>query len=489
MPHPATDHTSTPTRRTTAPLGRAALHGTPPPEHRTEQGRSARTLLPRRSTAAWEPADHDRDPLAILRAQNAHRVPGLVPVRMGRMAATPFSFYRGAAAVMAADLGAGATTGLTVQLCGDAHLANFGGFASPERSLVFDVNDFDETHRGPFEWDVQRLVASLEIAGRHRGMSRRDRERVVLAAARGYRETLRSFADLGHLDLWHVQLRGDDVVDRWRGSVPPAVMANLRQALDKARTKDRHKARRRLTALHDDGELRFVSDPPLLVPVRDLFDADEREQLLDVVSTALATYGESLTGARRVLLERYRLVDLARRVVGVGSVGTRCWVALLVGRDNDDPLFLQVKEAEPSVLEPYTSASPYREDGRRVVEGQRLLQATSDALLGWCSVHGVDDRRHDYYFRQLWDWKVSADIDTMLPVAMAAYAQVCAWVLARGHARSGDALAISAYLGKGDVADHSFAAYAQRYADQNALDHQALVDAIAAGDVEAVRGV
>lgn len=467
----------------------APLRGTPSPEHRKEQGRAARTLLPRRSTAAWTPPADRRDPVAILQAQNASRVASLVPLRMGRMAATPFSFYRGAAAVMAADLGTGPRTDLTVQLCGDAHLANFGGFASPERSLVFDINDFDETHRGPFEWDLQRLVASLEIAGRHRGMSHQERERITLAAARGYRQTLRTFADLGHLDLWHVQLRGDEIVERWNGSVPPGVMDNLRKALRKARTKDRQKARRRLTTLRDDGELRFVSDPPLLVPVRDLFDDAEQARLLGVVTTALAAYGDSLTGARRILLERYRLVDLARRVVGVGSVGTRCWVALLVGRDNDDPLFLQVKEAEPSVLEPYTSASPYPENGRRVVEGQRLLQATSDALLGWNTVHGADDRPHDYYFRQLWDWKVSADLETMLPVAMAAYAQMCAWVLARGHARSGDALAISAYLGKGDVADHSFTEFARRYADQNALDHQALLDAIAAGDVEAVLGV
>ncbi len=468
---------------------RAPLRGTPSPERRKEQGRAARTLLPRRSTAAWTPPADRRDPVAILQAQNASRVASLVPIRMGRMAAIPFSFYRGAAAVMAADLGTGPRTDLTVQLCGDAHLANFGGFASPERALVFDINDFDETHRGPFEWDLQRLVASLEIAGRHRGMSAQERERITLAAARGYRQTLRTFADLGHLDLWHVQLRGDEIVERWQGSVPPVVIDNLRKALRKARTKDRQRARRRLTTVHDDGELRFVSDPPLLVPVRDLFDDAERARLLGVVTTALATYGDSLTGARRILLERYRLVDLARRVVGVGSVGTRCWVALLVGRDNDDPLFLQVKEAEPSVLEPYTSASPYPENGRRVVEGQRLLQATSDALLGWNTVHGADDRPHDYYFRQLWDWKVSADIETMLPVAMATYAQMCAWVLARGHARSGDALAISAYLGKGDVADHSFTEFARRYADQNAQDHQALLDAIAAGDVEAVLGV
>jgi uncharacterized protein (DUF2252 family) len=487
MPQHATD--PAPAQPPTRPDGRPPLRGTPSPEQRKEEGRAARTLLHRRSTASWEPAADRRDPVAILQAQNASRVPELVPLRMGRMAATPFSFYRGAAAVMAADLGVGPRTGLTVQLCGDAHLANFGGFASPERSLVFDINDFDETHRGPFEWDVQRLVASLEIAGRHRGMSHHERERIVLGAGRAYRETLRSFAELGHLDLWHVQLRGDEIVDRWRGSVPPAVIENLRKALRKARTKDRQKARRRLTVLHDDGELRFQSNPPLLVPVRELFDAEEQARLLGVVTTALATYGESLTGARRILLERYRLVDLARRVVGVGSVGTRCWVALLVGRDNDDPLFLQVKEAEPSVLEPYTSASPYPENGRRVVEGQRLLQATSDALLGWNTVHGADDRRHDYYFRQLWDWKVSADLETMLPVAMAAYAQMCAWVLARGHARSGDALAISAYLGKGDVADRSFAEFAKRYADQNALDHRALVDAIAAGDVEAVLGV
>ncbi|MBE7699783.1 DUF2252 domain-containing protein [Oerskovia sp. Sa1BUA8] len=480
MPHP-TDHPQ--------PTPVAPLRGTPPPELRRQEGRAARTLLPRSTTATWEPPADRRDPVGILTAQNASRVPDLVPLRMGRMAATPFSFFRGAAAVMAADLGTGPRSGLTVQLCGDAHLANFGGFASPERSLVFDVNDFDETHHGPFEWDVQRLAASLEIAGRHRDLPPAARQQIVLAAARAYRETLRTFGDMGHLDVWHVQLRGTEVVEKWRDSVPRSVVDNLGKALRKARTKDRQKARRRLTRVDDDGELRFRSDPPLLVPVRELFDDDEQSRLLQVVVGALSDYGESLTGARRVLLERYRLVDLARRVVGVGSVGTRCWVALLVGRDNDDPLFLQVKEAEPSVLEAYTSPSPYPENGRRVVEGQHLLQATSDALLGWNTVQGADDRRHDYYFRQLWDWKVSADLDSMVPEAMAAYAQMCAWVLARGHARSGNALAIGSYLGKGDVADRSFAEFATRYADQNELDHRALLDAIAAGDVEAVTGV
>jgi uncharacterized protein (DUF2252 family) len=472
------------------PTPAVPLRGTPPPELRRQEGRAARTLLPRRTTAAWEPPPGHRDPIAILAAQNASRVPDLVPVRMGRMAATPFTFFRGAAAVMAADLGGGPRSDLTVQLCGDAHLANFGGFASPERSLVFDVNDFDETHPGPFEWDVQRLVASLEIAGRHRDLPPAARQGVVLAAARAYRETVRTFGDMGHLDVWHVQLRGTELVDRWRNEVPSEVLANLRKALRKARAKDRQKARRRLTWVDADGELRFRSDPPLLVPVRELYDEDERSRLLQIVVGALATYGASLPDERRVLLERYRPVDLARRVVGVGSVGTRCWVALLVGRDNDDPLFLQVKEAEPSVLEPFTAPSAYPANGQRVVEGQRLLQATSDALLGWSTVDdGADGRRHDYYFRQLWDWKVSADLDTIQPAALPAYAQMCGWVLARGHARSGDALAIGAYLGKGDVADRSFAEFATRYADQNEADHRALIDAIAAGDVEAEAGV
>jgi uncharacterized protein (DUF2252 family) len=426
--------------------------------------------------------------VAILEGQATTRVPELVPIRYGRMAASAFAFYRGAAAVMAADLATTPRTSLKVQLCGDAHLVNFGGFGSPERSMVFDINDFDETHPGPFEWDLKRLAASLEVAARSRQLDSDTCAEIVLESVRAYRETIREFAGMGNLDLWYARLDVDQMVQRWGRDITSTAMRNLQKAVEKAETKDRLKAKAKLTE-EVDGQLRFRSDPPLLVPAEQLFPHEDHQLLFDSIREALRSYRHSLSGDRRRLLERYRFVQLARKVVGVGSVGTRCWLALLVGRDDDDPLFLQVKEAEPSVLEAHLGQSGFANHGQRVVEGQRLMQASSDILLGWERVQGLDGRVHDYYMRQLWDWKASANIETMEPATMKVYGQVCGWTLARGHARSGDAIAIGAYLGSGSVFDQAIREFAEAYADQNERDHARLVDAITKGEVQAELGI
>ncbi|MGO9027649.1 MAG: DUF2252 domain-containing protein [Acidimicrobiales bacterium] len=454
------------------------------PEDRAVAGRQARSRLKRSDHAEWSPDATPRDPLGILERQAVAREQSLLPIRYGRMAASPFAFFRGAAAVMAGDLAAAADTGLVVQLCGDAHLANFGGFASPERDLVFDVNDFDETTRGPFEWDLKRLVASVEIAARSRGCSDGQRATIIGQAARQYRQAMSEFAGMHNLDIWYAKLDGEGIKARWGAEVGAGVLENLSRVAAKAETKDRLKASAKLT--HSvDGELRFLSDPPLLVPVEELFSDAEAWKVEDAVRTSLRAYRRTLQGDRRHLLETYRYSHLARKVVGVGSVGTRCWVALFVGRDTGDPLFLQVKEADASVLEPFVGKSRFTNHGQRVVEGQRLMQAASDVLLGWHRAVGPDGSSRDFYMRQLWDWKASADVDGMPPKVLGIYGEMCAWTLARAHARSGDAIAIAAYLGSGDAIDRSLTRFAGTYADQNQRDHRALVDAITAGTVAA----
>ena len=457
-------------------------------DDRVERGRRARTHLPRTSHGDWAPASDRPDPIAILEQQGTTRVADLVPIRYGRMAASAFAFYRGAAAVMAADLGARERSGLHVQLCGDAHLANFGGFASPERSFVFDINDFDETHPGPFEWDVERLAASFEIAGRSRSFSPKERSTIVLAAVKSYRQGMRTFAGMSNLDIWYASLDVDGILQRWGGELGGKAVKILQRSSTKAESKDRLKARSKLTRVVD-GDLQFISDPPLLVPVEEVFSNEDRQQVEQVIHSAFRLYRRTLASDRRHLLERYELVHLARKVVGVGSVGTRSWVALLVGRDQDDPLFLQIKEAEGSVIEPYAGKSQFANHGQRVVTGQRLMQAASDIFLGWQHVVGEGGIHHDYYMRQLWDWKASADLETMGADVMGVYAQLCGWTLARGHARSGDAISIGSYLGRGDTFDQAIADFARAYADQNELDHSALVDAIASGRVTAQLGI
>ena len=458
---------------------------------RAERGKAARANVPRSLHGEWAPPSDRTDPLAILEEQETTRVPELLPIRHGRMAASPFAFYRGAAAIMASDLASVPRSGLDVQLCGDAHLVNFGGFAAPDRDLLFDVNDFDETNPGPFEWDVKRLAASLEIAGRDRNFSPTQRHDVVASGAKAYRETIREFAGKPILQIWYARLDVAGIERRWGREDGGNAAQNLQRLATKAETKDNLKAFDKLTRV-EGGEIRFVSDPPLLVPVSELFSGVDAQRVEGAITGSLHRYRHTLAEDRRHLFDRYRFVDLARKVVGVGSVGTRCWVALLLGQDQHDPLFLQVKEADASVLEKWTTKSQFANHGQRVVQGQRLMQAASDIMLGWDRIEGddsVDGVAHHYYMRQLWDWKVSAPVETMTPDIMRTYAQICSWTLARAHARSGDATTIGAYLGSGDVFDTAMASFANVYAEQNDLDHRALTEAIKSGRMDATTGV
>jgi uncharacterized protein (DUF2252 family) len=455
---------------------------------RAAAGSEARRRRPRSTQGEWRPPSDRRDPVAILEEQATSRLADLVPIRHGRMAASPFAFYRGGAAIMAADLAADPSSGLIVQLCGDAHLVNFGGYDSPERELVFDLNDFDETLPGPFEWDVKRLVASIEVAGRARSFTPAQRNTILTGTAHAYRLGLREFADKGNLDIWYTRMSGDQMAARWGGDIGPKELSNLKQTVAKAGRKNHLKAMAKLTQVVD-GRLQFVADPPLLVPVVDLVEELVPEDVERFVADAVGAYRDTLSDDRRRLVDRYRFVDLARKVVGVGSVGTRCWVALFVGRDHDDPLFLQIKEAQTSVLEPYAGVSVFDQQGQRVVAGQRFMQAVSDILLGWMRITGIDGEVRDFYIRQLWDAKASADIETMTLNGMTVYGQICGWTLARGHARSGDPIALGAYLGGGDGFDRAVCSYARAYADQNEADHRAFVAAIDAGRVTAESGI
>jgi hypothetical protein len=444
--------------------------------------------VPRARHASWKPGPDRTDPLEILALQATTRLPDLVPIRYGRMAASAFAFFRGAAAVMAADLATEERTGLEVQLCGDAHLSNFGGFASPERDLIFDVNDFDETIPGPFEWDLKRLAASLEIAGRSRHFDEATRCSIVAQGTRSYRTATRQFAGMRDLEIWYSRMDAEAIADRWGTEAGSQMVHNLERQVAKAQSKDHLAALAKLTT-EVDGRLTFVNNPPLMVPAEDLFTDIYSRQTVNNLSEALTEYRKSLTEDRKRLLDKYEFVDLARKVVGVGSVGTRCWVALFTGRDQEDPLFLQVKEAEAAVGEPFLGVSEYSHHGQRVVEGQRLMQGASDIFLGWDRFLGEDGITRDFYLRQLWDWKVSVDIDQMAPAALGIYAQVCGWTLARAHARSGDAIAMGAYLGKGDRFDQAMCEFAATYADQNERDYEALTRAIADGSIQAVSGV
>jgi uncharacterized protein (DUF2252 family) len=444
-------------------------------EERVARGRAAREECPRTSHAGFELAS-DRDPVAILEAQARSRVPELVPIRYGRMLVSPFTFYRGAAAVMAHDLAATPRAGLHAQLCGDAHLANVGGYASPERKLVFDLNDFDETLPGPFEWDVKRLATSFEIAGRDRDFTERQRAAAVLSAVGSYRRWMRTAAETGNLDVWYAHLDVDTVEAELRRQQAKKQADTLARGAAKAQTKDSLKAFAKLTRIVD-GEPRLISDPPLIVPIEELAEQAgiPAEKIFESLHELYRKYRRTLQGDRRHLAEQFRWLDIARKVVGVGSVGTRCWIVLLVGRDSDDPLFLQVKEAQASVLEPYLGKSKYATSGQRVVEGQRLMQSVSDIFLGWVRAEEtLDGVPRDFYFRQLWDWKSSVDLDTILPKGLELYGNVCGFLLARAHARSGDRVAIASYLGKGDAFDRALLEFARAYADQNEKDHAAL---------------
>ncbi|GAA1090027.1 DUF2252 domain-containing protein [Kitasatospora arboriphila] len=464
------------------PETRPAAQATP--EERAARGRAARRRAPRSSHAEYRPAKKRPDPLGILEAQSAKRVPELVPIRYSRMSESPFRFYRGAAAIMASDLAGSPDSGIRAQLCGDAHMLNFRLLASPERQLLFDINDFDETLPGPWEWDVKRLSASLVIAGRANGFDDKERAEIVRATVRQYREAMARFAGMRNLDVWYARMDSDMLQELAAERAPKRGQRGLAQALAKARTRDSLQAFEKLTEVVD-GRRRIAADPPLLMPISELLPNIERDALMTLFRSLVTRYGKTLPSDRRYLLQNFELVDVARKVVGVGSVGTRCWIFLMLGRDGQDPLFMQAKEADTSVLAPHVGASQYRNQGERVVSGQRLMQAASDMFLGWERVDGIDGKRRDFYVRQLRDWKGIAVAENMRPAGMQAFGALCGFTLARAHARSGDRIAIAAYLGGKDVFDHALAEFAEAYADQNERDHRALVDAVQDGRLPA----
>ena len=486
----------------------------PSVEERESRGQEAARQTPPSAHSGWEPAADRADPVALLEAQNKTREPDLVPVRHGRMLASPFTFYRGAAKIMAADLASTPVAGLEVQLCGDAHLSNFGLFASPERRLLFDLNDFDETLPGPFEWDVKRMAASFTIAARNNGFSKQDIRAATLASLTSYREAMAGFAQMRTMDIWYSSLDEDEVMSAIQGLAAQAMRAEkgkkakkddkaIKRA-QKVAEKNREKAHTRdsLQALSKlgevvDGKYRIVSQPPIVVPSRDWAaayrgDLEGRyrlsvDEVMPAIHDQFRAYRATLQPDRRHLLEQFEIVDMARKVVGVGSVGTRAFIVLLQGRDSGDPLFLQIKEATASVLEEHVGKSRYRNHGERVVQGQRIMQAASDIYLGWTK--GVDVRRH-FYWRQLRDMKGSAIVEGMIPAGLNFYGGICGWTMARAHARSGDSVAIAAYLGEGgDAFDESVTDFSLRYADQNEKDYDQFAQAVKSGRLEAVEGV
>ena len=452
---------------------------------RVARGKAARAEVPRSSHGTFAPQPARADPIKLLERQAKTRVPDLVPIRYGRMLVSPFAFYRGAATIMAHDLGETPRSGLTVQCCGDAHLSNFGVFASPERRLVFDINDFDETLPGPWEWDVKRLAASIVIAARTNGFRAKKQERAVLDTVGQYRTAMADFAGMRNLDVWYSHLEVERVLEEYSSQFKPRAVKLTEKALAKARTKDSVTAFSKLTHFVD-GQARIVDQSPLIVPIEQLAPGVEREQMFEALRRVTRSYRETLAFDRRVLLEQFELTDFARKVVGVGSVGTRAWIALLLGGDGEDPLFLQLKEAEPSVLEEFLGPSEFPNHAQRVVTGQRLMQATSDIFLGWLRVDSdLDEKPRDYYGRQLKDWKGSAEIDQMDARGLATYGKLCGWTLARAHARSGDRIAIASYLGKGRSFDRALVEFSHAYADQNERDYQALNSAVKSGRIAA----
>jgi uncharacterized protein (DUF2252 family) len=456
---------------------------------RVARGKSARAEVPRSSHATFDPPSNRPDPIELLKRQAATRVPELVPIRYGRMLVSPFTFYRGAALIMASDLAATPRSGLTVQCCGDAHLSNFGVFASPERQLVFDINDFDETLPGPWEWDVKRLAVSMLIAARDNGFAVKDQEKIVLDTVEEYRTAMETFAGVKNLDVWYAHLDIEAVLQEFRSQFKAKQLKRGEKQIAKARTKDSMAAFSKLTR-EVDGQPRIVAEPPLIVPIDDLATGRDRDQMFDLLHELIRSYRDTLQHDRRVLLEEFRLVDFARKVVGVGSVGTRAWIALMLGRDGQDPLFLQMKEAESSVLEEFVSPSKFENHGERVVHGQRLMQASSDIFLGWLRVpEGEGGVPRDFYGRQLKDWKGSAEIEQMVPAGMAQYGKLCGWTLARAHARSGDRIAIAAYLGKSGSFDRAIVEFSHAYAEQNERDYKALTEAVDSGRVAAETGL
>jgi uncharacterized protein (DUF2252 family) len=456
----------------------------PTPQERKALGEAARAKAPLSEHARWGAGADRPDPIDLLEEQAKTRLPELVPIRYGRMISSPFAFFRGAALVMASDLSSTPRSGLKVQACGDAHLSNFGVFGSPERELLFDINDFDETLPGPWEWDVKRLAASITVAGRVNGFTKKERKRIVVRAANSYREAMAQFATMSNLAVWYSRSQIKEGLPQLSAMLDKKTVKEAQKLVDKAKTKDSMSALAKLTNTVN-GEPRIISAPPLIIPAEELLTPDQAERFMSSMEAAHRSYRHSLLADRRHLLEQYRFVQLALKVVGVGSVGTRAWIMLLLGRDGTDPLFLQAKEAQASVLESYVGKSHYANHGQRVVEGQRLMQAASDIFLGWDRVKGVDDQPRDFYFRQLYDWKGSWPPESMVPESMGFYGWMCAWTLARAHARSGDRIAIAAYLGETTEFEEAIAEFAETYADQNEKDYAALKEAVKSGRVTA----
>ncbi len=458
-------------------------------EERLEAGKAARATVPRSSHAAL-PASGDRpDPVTLLEEQAESRVQSLVPIRYGRMLSSPFAFYRGAARIMASDLAGTPNSGLHVQLCGDAHISNFGMFASPERQLVFGLNDFDETLPGPWEWDVKRLAASLEVAGRENGYTDKQRTAILRSSIASYRRAMREFATMTNLAVWYARQEVGEVVNTLRSQVDPQRLKMLEKNLAKARTRDSMHAFSKLTEVVD-GVPRIISAPPLIQPARDILHGAPGEAVMEQLRVIVRNYRDSLQSDRRVLLEQFRFVDIAFKVVGVGSVGTRAWIVLLMGKDGEDPLFLQFKEAQASVLEEFLQPSDYSTHSERVVAGQHLMQTSSDIFLGWLHAQSnLDGQHRDFYGRQLKDWKGSVEVESLTADGMTIYGELCGWVLARAHARSGDRIAIASYLGGGEVFDQAIAEFSSAYADQNERDYQALQEAAKSGRITALTGL
>ncbi len=467
-----------------------ALLGRMTSAERADRGKVARGAVPRESHAVFDPPAGRPDPVALLERQAPSRLPELVPIRYGRMLVSPFTYFRGAALPMASDLAGTPSSGLVVQACGDAHLSNFGIFASPERKAIFDVNDFDETLPGPWEWDVKRLAASLEVAARGNGFSRKERRDVVRACARRYREAMRTFAGMSNLDVWYARTDLDLVQEVFQSRMTAHSRKVMAKDLAKAQTRDSMQAFAKLCGVVD-GKVRIIADPPLIMPASHLLPGQEDRLGFEAqLDGLIAKYRRSLAASHRFLFQRYQLADMARKVVGVGSVGTRCWIFLFSDREGADPLFLQVKEAEESVLAAFTGPGKYSNHGQRVVNGQRLMQAASDIFLGWQRTDkALDGKTHDFYVRQLRDWKFSLNVDAMQPSGMQIYGEVCAWTLARAHARSGDSVGIAAYLGGADVFDLAITEFAAAYADQNERDYQAFATAAATGRIIAHSGL
>jgi uncharacterized protein (DUF2252 family) len=478
---------------TAGPAGTAIRYQRRTVDERDARGRSAREAAPRSAPGQWQPAADRPDPVALLADQSKGRVAELVPVRYGRMLLSPFTFYRGAAAIMAADLAKMPRSGIDVQLCGDAHLSNFGVFGTPERKMIFDLNDFDETLPGPWEWDLMRLAASFEIMGRSRGFAAADRRAIVLTAAREYRKRMRAAARMGTLAAWYEDLDIGQLMKMVKAEVRarPGARPEARRALRNARqARTRDSARVYAKRAADvGGEPRIMADPPLIVPMEDLVEPGSEWEHADLTFDDLIGEYRRTLGRSHHPIEEFHFVHAARKVVGVGSVGTRCFILLFLGRDRDDPLFLQVKEAGPSVLERYLGPGGYASHGERVVVGQRLMQAATDIFLGWVSARGLDGQRRDFYVRQFQDWKGSADVDNLRLSGATVYARICGATLARAHARWGDRIAIASYLGRGGKFDAAVADFSAAYADQNERDYDAFSAAVKSGRLPVQTGV